>query len=113
MRRIPLLLLAATIVIGCKSSSTTQVERREDTTPLQHDADTLDSYVAAVQSARTPTEEADALRTLHKWMADHGFTYQVQSVRVADNVPIRQASASGQPVSTTMTIYREPTEPGR
>ena len=107
MRKTSLLILtSATLLIGCKSPSTTRIERREQTTSIQSDANTLDGYVNAVQSARTPTEEADALRTLHKWMADHGFTYQVQSVRVADNVPIRQASASGQPVTTTVTVYR-------
>src|SRR4051812_40805287 len=102
-----LLLASAILAAGCQSHpNTTRVEQREETTTVRRDADTLDNYAAAVQAAHTPTEEADALRSLHQWMAKNGFTYQTQAVRVADNVPLRDPSVSGQPVSVTMTVYR-------
>jgi hypothetical protein len=106
--RLSVLLLSAAALVfvqfGCKSSPAPTP--RPESSSIRHEANTLDDYAGAVQTARTPTEEADAIRNLRQYEVNNGLTYQMQAVRVADNVPVKEPSASGQPVTVTVTIYR-------
>ena len=99
--------LAACLVIvfcGCKSSP--GPTPRPESSSVRREADSVDDYASAVQTARTPAEEADAIRNLRQYEVKNGLTYQIQAVRVADNVPVKEPSGSGQPVTVTVTIYR-------
>ena len=100
----PLLLL---LLVGCESTTrTTSVpdERR----PIRAEAVTAEDYVADIQAAPTAAAEADAIRRLRQWEVRNGLTYQIQTVRVADNAPVHDASASvgNAPVRATVTIFR-------
>ena len=103
MRFLPALLIA--LVLGCHTS-TTRVESREKSVSVQGDAATADDYVAAIQSARTPAQEADAIRSLRQWEVRNGFTYQIHTTRIDDNAPIESASVGATPVRAQVTIYR-------
>jgi hypothetical protein len=103
------MLLVGAITIsaqGCHSISSTRVESREQSVPLQRDAATADDYVAAIQCARTPAPEADAIRALRQWEVRNGFTYQIRTTRVEDNAPIESASVGAVPVRAQVTVYR-------
>jgi hypothetical protein len=91
---------------GCHSSRSTRVESREQSVPVQRDAATADDYVAAVQSARTPAQEADAIRALRQWEVRNDFTYQIRTTRIEDNAAIESASVGAVPVRAQVTIYR-------
>jgi hypothetical protein len=103
MHKILLVIACVTIVSGCKSTPATP---RPESASIRREADSVDDHATAVQSARTPTEEADAIRNLRQWEVKNGLTYTISAVRVADNVPVKEPSASGQPVTVTVTIYR-------
>jgi hypothetical protein len=92
------------IAYGCKSSP--GPTPRAESSSIRSEANTVDDYASTIQTARTPTEEADAIRNLRQYEVKNGLTYQIQAVRVADNVPVKEPSASGQPVTVTVTIYR-------
>jgi hypothetical protein len=104
MRFLPAV-LALAVILGCHTS-TTKVETREEHVPVQRDAATADDYVAAIQSARTPAQEADAIRALRQWEVRNGFTYQIHTTRVEDNAAIDNASVGAIPVRAQVTIYR-------
>jgi hypothetical protein len=103
MRFLPALLLA--LVIGCHTS-TTRVESREQRVAVQRDAATADDYVAAIQAARTPAQEADAIRVLRQWEVRNGFTYEIHTTRIEDNATIDNGSVGATPVRAQVTIYR-------
>jgi len=104
MRR-PLLLVFLALIIGCHTSST-RVETREETVPVRHDAATADDYVAAIQAARTPTEEADAIRALRQWEVRNGFIYRIRTFRIEDGALIDNASVGTLPIRAEVTIFR-------
>jgi hypothetical protein len=74
--------------------------------PVQRDAVTADDYIAAIQAARTPAEEADAIRKLRQWEISNGMTYRIRTFRTEDNAVIDAASVKDQPVRAEITIYR-------
>lgn len=100
-----LLMMATLLVFGCHTS-TTRVESREQTVPVQRDAATADDYIAAIQSARTSAQEADAIRALRQWEVRNGFTYVIRTTRIEDNAPIDNASVGVQPIRAQVTIFR-------
>ncbi len=102
MHKSLLVLTCIALLSGCKSTPPTP----SDTTSVRREADSLDNYAAAIQAAKTPTQEADAIRSLRQYEVRNGLTYTISAVRVADNVPVKEPSASGQPVTVTVTIYR-------
>jgi hypothetical protein len=106
MKRFPTSALAVMLSLVCGCHGTSKVENRERTVPLTRDAATADDYVTAVQTATTPAAEADAIRALRQWEVKNNFTYTIHAVRVADNAAVNEPSASGQPVSVTVTIFR-------
>ena len=97
----------AFLAIGCHHDADhAQQMARPTGGSAQHVAATLDDYVDAVQRAKTPAEEADALQGLHQYESDHGLTYVVHTVRSYDNAPIASASVGNQPVRADVTIQR-------
>jgi hypothetical protein len=101
---IPFLTLLA---IGCHhDADRAQQMDRPTGDSAQHVAATVDDYVNAVQRAKTPAEEADALQHLHQYESDHGLTYVVHTVRTYDNAPVTSASVANQPVRADVTIQR-------
>jgi hypothetical protein len=106
MRTISLSAVALmTILSGCHTS-TTRVETREKTVPVQREAATADDYIAAVQAARTPAEEADAIRSLRQWEVRNGLTYRIRTIRIEDNALVDASSVNTQPVRAEVTIFR-------
>jgi hypothetical protein len=91
-------------VAGCRSNK--GMDRPSQTTSVRSEAGTVDDYVVRIQEARSPQQEADALRALRKHMTDNGLTYQTRTFRVANNTPVEVASAQGQMVRAEVTLYR-------
>ena len=110
-------LLAAIAVVGCKSHDretvastpterTRQMDRPSYTVTVETQANDLESLVANVQTARTPQEEADALRRLRKYESDNGLTYTVRTFRTYDSAPVTDPSVRPDPVRADVTIFR-------
>jgi hypothetical protein len=100
-----LCILTLAMLCGCHTSST-RVESREQSLPVQREAATADDYIAAIQGARTAAEEADAIRNLRQWEIGNGMTYRIRTIRIEDNAVIDAASVKNQPVRAEVTIYR-------
>jgi hypothetical protein len=92
-------------VAGCRSSSHAS-ERQQQTASVSPEASTASDYVAAIHTARTPAEEADAIRQLRKWEIDNGLTYQIRNVRTDTGELVADPSVLAVPVRTEVTIYR-------
>jgi hypothetical protein len=59
-----------------------------------------------VQGAKSPVDEAEALRQLRKYETDHGLTYTVRTFRTFDGTEVPGSSLASQPVRAQVTIYR-------
>ena len=106
MRHSPVVFItcAAIAVAGCHSNK--GMDRPTQATSVRHEAASVDDYIVQIQEARSPQQEADALRALRKHMTDNGLTYQTRTFRVADNTPVQVASAQGQTVRAEVTLFR-------
>ena len=116
MRALAIAAVVGLALGGCHSTTrtthttetieTTSVARPSGGASVQHAAATADDYIAAVQGARTPAAEADAIRSLRQWEVRNGLTYKIQTVRIEDNALVDDASVGNQPVRAQVTIYR-------
>ena len=105
---------AALALAGCHASNKTTTTTTETTTgaPLTSAADPVTlaaaDHIAAIQSARTPAAEADAIRNLRQWEIDNRLTYRIRTVRTDTNaaVPDPSTLGPGVPVRTEVTLFR-------
>ena len=95
-------------IVGCHSSTRTETvdETHTSSATVRHDADTVNDRIAAVQGAKSPVDEAEALRKLRKYETDHGLTYTVRTFRTFDGTEVPSSSLSTQPVRAQVTIFR-------
>ena len=115
-RSTALYIVAAALFAGCHSANRTTTTTTETTTtsspPAAGAVDPQSvaaaDYIAAIQSARTPAAEADAIRQLRQWEIANGLTYRIQTLRTDSNMPIAEPSAlaAGVPVRTEVTLFR-------
>ena len=96
----------ATTVTSTPSERTRQMDRPSYTVTVESQADSIDTLVANVQTAKTPQQEADALRRLRKYESDNGLTYTVRTFRTYDNAPVIDPSVRPDPVRAEVTIFR-------
>ena len=89
---------------GCHSDK--GMDRPSEARSVRSEATSVDDEIVRIQEARSPQQEADALRALRKHMTDNGLTYQTRTFRVADGSPVQVASAQGQMVRAEVTLYR-------
>ena len=104
-------LVVAAVLIGCQSSThvtkTATIDPTSASSPTaRHEAETVNDYIARVQGAKTPIDEAEALRQLRKYETDHGLTYTVRRFRAIDNTEVPGGSLASQPVRAQVTIFR-------
>lgn len=59
-----------------------------------------------IERAPTARDEADALKRLQRWAAEHKMTYQTRSVRANGVDVIEHPTAAPFPVNTRVTIFR-------
>ena len=103
---------AALLIVGCHSPNRTTTTTSETTTSTPGSVDPTSlaaaDHIAAIQSARTPAAEADAIRALRQWEIDNRLTYRIHSVRTDTNTPVPDPSAlgAGVPVRTEVTLFR-------
>lgn len=95
-------------VAGCHSSTRTEKvdETHTSSATVRREADTVNDRIAAVQGAKSPVDEAEALRQLRKYETDHGLTYTVRTFRTFDGTEVPGSSLASQPVRAQVTIYR-------
>jgi hypothetical protein len=89
-----------------ETTESTHAPRPNETAPIAPKAATADDYIASIQAARTPAEEADAIRKLRQWELANGLTYRIQTTRIEDNAAVDPSSAGVVPVRAHVTIYR-------
>lgn len=101
------LALASLMLVGCRShASDDRTPRRPRNDSVQHEARTLDDYIARVQGARNAQQEADALRELHAYEVSNGMTYQLTALDSASGMRIRSPSSQTVPLRAQMTVFR-------
>ena len=106
MKRSIILLLAAAL-FGCKSDLHSDPKpSRPSAGSVQRQANTLEDYVADVQGAKNPQQEADALRALRKLEISNGLTYEAKAFRTDTNVAVPSPSTASGPLRLQMTIFR-------
>jgi hypothetical protein len=92
------------VIAGCSHDHETM--SRPSGQSVQRQADSVDDLVRDITQAPSAAAEADAIRKLQRYEADHGLTYTTQIVRIGDNVPLRVASVGAQPVTATVTVFQ-------
>lgn len=97
-------LIGGGLTTGCRSDK--GMDRPSQRSSVRSEAADADALILAVQSARTPQAEADALRRLREHMTDNGLTYDARTFRQLDNTPVEVASVQGQQVRAQVTLYR-------
>ena len=100
-RWMPLLCLALASGMGCQ---TTHSVRQPPVSRAQQES--VQGIARQIQMARDPLEEADALKRLHAYAADHKYTYSVASYHPETGKRIKSATAAKFPIRTEVTVYR-------
>jgi len=95
--------VASLLTVGCAHHDPTMNRPADES--VRAESDSVDGIARSVTAAPDAAAEADALRRLHRYAADHGLTYTVRTVRVADNVEIKSASVGGQQVTALVTLF--------
>jgi hypothetical protein len=99
-----LILFLLTAGLACRGHPTTHAGRQPHVTH----SDTADVAQLAqnVQDARDAIDEAEALRNLHRYAADHRYTYLVTAQNRDTGERVRAPSAAAYPVRASVAIFR-------
>lgn len=97
-----LVAIAATCLPACHSPSTTP----HQPTVTRSNQESVQDIAARIQNAKNPLAEADALKRLHSYAAEHRYTYTVQSFQAGSDRPLESAAATPGIVRTHVTVYR-------
>ena len=112
MARLELLLLLI-VLVGCASTqrtSTVTTTTSETQAPIVSDDPqirTIHDYAEHLQTARDRFEEADVLRNLQRYLADHDLTFKVYGWRADNDQPVESGlSASTVPLRVRVDVFR-------
>jgi hypothetical protein len=99
-------LIVVMALAGCTSPSHPTSSTPRPGEPNDADAAAAQRLARDIQRAPTALDEADALKRLQRWAADHKFTYDTRSVRAGGVEVIEHPTAAPFPIITQVTIYR-------
>jgi hypothetical protein len=99
-------LILATAFVGCASPSHPSSSTPRPGSPGDSDEAQAQRLAQGIQRAPTARDEADALKRLQRWAADHKMTYETRSVRAGGVDVIEHPTAAPFPVNTRVTIFK-------
>jgi len=104
--RIATVALLTLFLIGCthrRIETETVTTVRETPVAQQPPLPQIDQIIFDVQNAPAGESQADALRRMHKWMADHRMTFHV-TVQNMEGQAVSSPSTAWFPVRATVSI---------
>jgi hypothetical protein len=104
--RILIGLILTTAFVGCSSPSHPTSSTPRPGSPSDSDEAQAQRLAQEIQRAPTARDEADALKHLQRWAADHKMTYETRSVRAGGVEVIEHPTAAPFPVNTRVTIFK-------
>ena len=106
MLRLFIGLILATAFVGCASPSHPSSSTPRPGNPSDSDEAQAQRLAEDIQRAPTARDEADALKRLQRWAADHMMTYETRSVRAGGVEVIDHPTAAPFPVNTRVTLFK-------
>ena len=99
-------LIVSTALVGCSSANHPSASTPRPGSPSDSEVSQAMRLADNIERAPTARDEADALKRLQRWAAEHKMIYQTRSVRANGVDVIEHPTAAPFPVNTRVTIFR-------
>jgi hypothetical protein len=105
--------LCALVVVICAGCAPTQrveekttVIRTVYTAPPRDDTEALQRFAMQLHMANDARTEAEVLRNLRQYEADHNLTYKMQAVRLDTNTVVASPAMNQYPIRVDLQIFK-------